>query len=45
VTAKKQDGSAREDVQVLDVSQLLLQSVHRSITVVPVGAGEDTVST
>ena len=39
VTAKKQDGSAREDVQVLDVSQLLLQSVHRNITVVPVGAG------
>jgi Fe-S oxidoreductase len=41
VTAKKQDGSAREDVQVVDVSQLLLQSVHRNITVVPVGAGED----
>ena len=39
VTAKKQDGSAREDVQVVDVSQLLLQSVHRNITVVPVGAG------
>jgi Fe-S oxidoreductase len=37
VTAKKQDGSAREDVQVVDVSQLLLQSVHRNITVVPVG--------
>jgi len=41
VTAKKQDGSAREDVQVVDVSQLLLQSVQRNITVVPVGAGED----
>jgi Fe-S oxidoreductase len=41
VTAKKQDGTAREDVQVVDVSQLLLQSVHRNITVVPVGAGED----
>ena len=38
VTAKKQDGSAREDVQVVDVSQLLLQSVQRNITVVPVGA-------
>ena len=37
VTAKKQDGSAREDVQVVDVSQLLLQSVQRNITVVPVG--------
>ncbi len=37
VTAKKQDGSAREDVEVLDVSQLLLRSVQRNITVVPVG--------
>jgi len=36
VTAKKQDGSAREDVQVVDVSQLLLTSVKRDITVVPV---------
>ena len=36
VTAKKQDGSAREDVEVLDVSQLLLRSVRRNITVVPV---------
>ena len=36
VTAKKQDGSAREDVEVLDVAQLLLRSVHRNITVVPV---------
>ena len=35
VTAKKQDGSAREDVEVLDVSQLLLRSVRRNITVVP----------
>ncbi len=39
VTAKKQDGSAREDVEVLDVSQLLLRSVHRNIQVVPVGSG------
>ena len=38
VTAKKQDGSAREDVEVVDVAQLLLQSVRRNITVVPVGA-------
>ena len=37
VTAKKQDGEAREDVEVLDVSQLLLRSVRRNITVVPVG--------
>jgi Fe-S oxidoreductase len=41
VTAKKQDGSAREEVEVVDVSQLLLQSVHRNITVVPVGASEE----
>src|SRR5215218_6770513 len=41
VTAKKQDGSAREHVEVVDVSQLLLQSVRRNITVVPVGAGGD----
>jgi Fe-S oxidoreductase len=37
VTAKKQDGSAREDVEVLDVSQLLLRSVHRNIQTVLVG--------
>ncbi|HEU4911349.1 MAG TPA: (Fe-S)-binding protein, partial [Actinomycetes bacterium] len=37
VTAKKQEGGAREDVEVVDVSQLLLRSVHRNITVVPVG--------
>ncbi|MDQ1604442.1 MAG: hypothetical protein QOE01_2287 [Actinomycetota bacterium] len=36
VTAKKQDGSAREDVAVVDVAQLLLQSVRRNISVVPV---------
>ena len=36
VTAKKQAGSAREDVEVLDVAQLTLRSVHRNITVVPV---------
>ena len=41
VTAKKQEGAAREDVEVLDVSQLLLRSVRRNITVVPVGAGGD----
>jgi Fe-S oxidoreductase len=37
VTTKKQEGAAREDVEVLDVSQLLLRSVRRNITVVPVG--------
>jgi Fe-S oxidoreductase len=35
VNTKKQDGQAREDVEVLDVSQLLIRSVHRNITVVP----------
>jgi Fe-S oxidoreductase len=35
VTAKKQDGEAREDVEVLDVAQLLIRSVRRNITVVP----------
>ena len=38
VTAKKQDGSAREDVEVVDVAQLLVRSVRRApITVIPVG--------
>jgi Fe-S oxidoreductase len=41
VTTKKQDGSAREDVEVLDVSQLLLRSVHRHIQVI--GVGDDGV--
>ena len=36
VTAKKQDGSAREDVEVLDVSQLMLRSVRRNITSIAV---------
>jgi len=36
VTAKQQEGTAREDVEVLDVSLLLLRSVRRNITVVPV---------
>ena len=30
VTAKQADGAAREDVQVLDVAQLLTQSVRSS---------------
>jgi Fe-S oxidoreductase len=37
VTAKKSEGNAREDVQVVDVAQLLLTSVKRDITLVPVG--------
>jgi Fe-S oxidoreductase len=41
VTAKKQDGQAREDVEVLDVAQLLIRSVRRNITIVPVD--EETV--
>jgi Fe-S oxidoreductase len=41
VTAKKQDGEAREDVEVLDVSHLLLRSVRRNINVVPVDQEDD----
>ena len=41
VTAKQQDGSAREDVEVVDVAQLLLTSVRRNITVVPVDLDPD----
>jgi Fe-S oxidoreductase len=42
VTAKKQDGSAREDVEVVDVAQLLVRSVRRPpITVIPVGSDPD----
>jgi Fe-S oxidoreductase len=42
VTAKKQDGSAREDVEVVDVAQLLVRSVRRPpITVIPVGGDPD----
>jgi Fe-S oxidoreductase len=44
VTAKKQDGGAREDVEVVDVAQLLLRSVHRNITVVPVAGDEPAAS-
>jgi len=42
VTAKKQDGSAREDVEVVDVAQLLVRSVRRPpITVIPVDSNAD----
>ena len=42
VTAKKQDGVAREDVEVVDVAQLLVRSVRRPpITVIPVGGDPD----
>jgi Fe-S oxidoreductase len=41
VTAKKQDGSAREDVEVVDVAQLLVRSVRRPpITVISAGGGD-----
>jgi Fe-S oxidoreductase len=41
VNTKKQDGSAREDVEVVDVAQLLVRSVRRPpITVIPVGGGD-----
>ena len=30
VTARKQEGKAREEIQVMDVSQVLLQSMQRS---------------
>jgi Fe-S oxidoreductase len=33
VTAKKADGTARDDVQVLDVAQILTQSLRRPVTV------------
>ncbi|MDT7789050.1 MAG: hypothetical protein QOF58_7469, partial [Pseudonocardiales bacterium] len=40
VNTKKQDGSAREDVEVVDVAQLLVRSVRRPpITVIPVVGG------
>ncbi len=44
VTTKKQDGSAREDVEVVDVAQLLMRSVKRNITVVPVADGSPAPS-
>jgi Fe-S oxidoreductase len=36
VTAKQHEGGAREDVEVVDVAQLLVRSVRRTITVVGV---------
>jgi Fe-S oxidoreductase len=41
VTAKKQAGEAREDVEVLDVAQLLLRSVTEAKVPVSVGASSD----
>jgi Fe-S oxidoreductase len=41
VTAKKQDGSAREDVEVLDVTQILARSLVPAKRPALVGAGED----
>jgi Fe-S oxidoreductase len=44
VTAKKQEGTARPEVEVVDVAQLLVQSVRRPpITVVPVQDDAETV--
>jgi hypothetical protein len=40
VTTKKQEGTAREDVEVVDVAQLLVRSVRRNITVIPVEQDE-----
>jgi Fe-S oxidoreductase len=45
VTAKKQAGEARDDVEVLDVSQLLIRSVKRAITVVPANVDTDGAGT
>jgi Fe-S oxidoreductase len=39
LTSKQADGSAREEVEVLDVAQLLLASVKRGETPAPVGGG------
>ncbi len=39
LTAKQADGSAREDVEVLDVAQLLLESVKRAPAPAPAGSG------
>ena len=41
VNTKKQEGAAREDVEVLDVAQLLIRSVRRNITVVTTDEDED----
>ena len=43
VTAKKADGQARDDVQVLDVAQILQQSLGRRVT--PPGAEPEPVTT
>ncbi|MGH3743612.1 MAG: (Fe-S)-binding protein, partial [Mycobacteriales bacterium] len=41
VTAKKQDGSAREDVEVLDVTQILARSLVPAKRPALVGAGDE----
>ena len=42
LTAMQSDGSAREEVEVLDVAQLLLASVKRADTPAPAGSGAGT---
>ncbi len=44
LTAKQADGSAREEVEVLDVAQLLLASVKRADTAVAAPAAASTAS-
>ncbi len=44
LTAMQSDGSAREEVEVLDVAQLLLASVKRADTPAPAGSGASTAA-
>lgn len=44
LTAMQSDGSAREEVEVLDVAQLLLASVKRNDAPAPAGAGAGTAA-
>jgi hypothetical protein len=44
LTAMQADGSAREEVEVLDVAQLLLASVKRADTPAPAGSGTAATS-
>lgn len=44
LTAMQSDGSAREEVEVLDVAQLLLASVKRADAPAPAGSGAGTAS-
>ena len=44
LTSKQADGSAREEVEVLDVAQLLLASVKRGDTPAPAGGADGTAA-